>query len=61
VHSASEDRPIDVTLSEFFQTLLEHGFVPFAKEPNTHPKAEPAGTLFEYAFLKLAPSFFEKA
>jgi hypothetical protein len=57
---ASKHRPDDVTLSRFFQTFLKHGFVPFAKEPNTRPAARPAGTMFEYAFVKLAPSFFDK-
>jgi hypothetical protein len=59
IHGATH-RPSDVTLHDFFQTFLDQGFVPFYKEANTHPNAKPPGTLYEYAFIKLAPSFFRK-
>ncbi|GKY94337.1 hypothetical protein MPSEU_000399600 [Mayamaea pseudoterrestris] len=60
VHAANGREAAGVKLNDFFQEFFNKGFVPFAKEPNTLPAAQPAGTMYEYAFVKLAPSFFEK-
>jgi hypothetical protein len=60
VHGNS-NRPVEVTLRDFFQAFVDNGFVMFSKEMNTHPRLrEPArGTLYEYSFIKLAPSFLD--
>lgn len=57
IHGAA-NKPEDVTLSKFFQELLDRGFVPFYKEANSLPAARPAGTLFEYAFIRFDRRIF---
>jgi hypothetical protein len=59
-HLTEKDKPRHVKPSEFFQAFMTRGFVPFSKEANTHPHVNPPGTLFEYAFLRLDVSFFQK-
>lgn len=44
-------------LSSFFLDFINRGFLPFSKEANTHPAAHPAGTLFEYGFIRLNTTF----
>ena len=50
-----------VTASEFFDQFLDQGFVPFSKEANTHPKAKPAGQLFEWGFVRLHLDFLRRS
>ena len=44
------------TGSQFFESFLDRGFVPYSKEANTHPAAPP-GRLFEWGFIRLHPDF----
>jgi Methyltransferase domain len=43
--------------NHFFDRFLDMGFVPFSKEANTHPGAQPAGVLFEWGWIRLHPDF----
>lgn len=53
-------RQENTTTSELFEAFIDHGFIPFAKEANTHPAAKPPGHLFEYGFVRLRASFLDR-
>jgi len=43
--------------SKFYDRFLDQGFVPYSKEANTHPGAQPFGLFFEWGFIRLHKDF----
>jgi Methyltransferase domain len=48
---------LNVSIGGFVSDLAQRGFLPFHKEANTNPQAQPLGSLFEWGFVRLHPSF----
>lgn len=47
----------NVSFGGYISDLLQHGFVPFSKEANVNPGADPYGTIYEWSFIRLKPTF----
>jgi hypothetical protein len=60
MHAASRNIRPNETMATIFEALLDRGFVSFSKEANTYPGAVPSGTYYEFAFVRLDPSFFRE-